>query len=818
MLKNRTIMIKTYIKIAWRNLRKQPFFTFINTFGLAVGMAGGLLISLYIYDELSYDKMFADSERIHRINNDINFAGEERVFAVSPAPMAEAVLNDFSEVELATRFRTNGSLLVRKLDTEANIKEQRTTYVDASFFEMFGINLLAGDSNTALKEPNTLILTKSSAEKHFGSINVLGQSVLVDNTNTYTVVGVIDDLPLNSFLREYTVFMSMEGYADAKIVNWGSNNYQTFIKLIPTANAEDMQEQLEGFLGKYVIPNVQRFMPGITEEQFKADGNHLIFSTMPLEDIHLHSNMVAEVTQNNNIQSIYILSFIAIFLIVLAAVNFMNLSTAHSLKRAKEVGVRKTLGSNKIELIKQFLTESGLISLLSLVLAMLIVVIVLPSFNSLAGKDISLPFTNPVFWLILVIATIVLALLSGSYPAFFMSKFIPVKVLKGGGQNSVEGGKVRNSLVVFQFAISVFLIVSTLVVYQQLKYIQNKDLGFSKDQVLIVNDVYNAGSKMNSFKEQVKQLAYVKNTSLSSYFPTPSTRGDNAFSPQEDGGNSEKTVSMQFWGVDADYVSTIGLELIAGRDFENGRSSDSTAILVNERALSIMGLSPNEALGKKYAPIVGEENPVYYTIIGVLKDFHFNSLREGIEALSLHMGARASAMAVKLEAGDFAQSIAGVEKVWNTVAPGQPFDYYFMEDSFSDTFRNEQRLSNIFIVFTMLSILIACLGLFGLAAFNAEKRTKEIGVRKVLGASVGQITFALITDFLKLVGIAIVVSLPIGWYAMHKWLEDFSYRIEIGWWVFVLAALLAVGISILTVSYQSIRAAIVNPVKSLRTE
>ncbi len=811
-------MIKNYIKIAWRSLKKQPFFTFINTFGLAVGMAGGLLISLYIYDELSFDKMFADSERIHRINNDIKFGGEERVFAVTPAPMADAVANDFSEIETVTRFRTNGSLLVRKLGTEANIKEQRTTYVDASFFEMFGINLLTGDSNTALKEPNTLILTKSSAEKHFGSMNALGQSVLVDNTNTYTVVGVIDDLPLNSFLREYTVFMSMEGYADAKIVNWGSNNYQTFIKLIPTVNAADIQEQLRGFLGKYVVPGVQQFMPGITEEEFKAAGNHLIYSTIPLEDIHLHSNMVAEITPNNNIQSVYILLFIAIFLIVLAAVNFMNLSTAHSLKRAKEVGVRKTLGSNKAELVKQFLIESGLISFLSLALAMILVVIALPFFNSLADKNITLPFTNPVFWIILLTTTIVLALLSGSYPSFFMSRFVPVKVLKGGGQNSVEGGKVRNSLVIFQFSISVLLIVSTLVVYQQLKYIQNKDLGFSKDQVLVINDVYGVGTKMESFKEQVKQLSFVKNASLSSYFPTPSSRSDSTFSPKDGGAQQENAISMQFWGVDFDYVSTIGLDLIAGRDFDRLHGNDSTSIIVNESAVANMGVSPNEALGKRYTPDMGSEDTIYYTIIGVVKDFHFNSLKEGIEALSIYIDNNAYAMAVKLEAGDFSQAISGIEKIWDELAPGQPFDYYFMEDSFNTTYQAERRLGNIFIIFTILSILIACLGLFGLAAFNAEKRTKEIGVRKVLGASVSQITFALIIDFLKLVGIAIVVALPVGWYAMHKWLEDFSYRIEIGWWVFALAALLAICISILTVSYQSIRAAIVNPVKSLRTE
>lgn len=811
-------MFKNYLKIAWRSLKKQPFFTFLNTFGLAIGMAGGLLISLYIYDELSFDTMFVDANRIHRINADIKFGGDARKYAVAPAPMAAALKNDFSEIELVTRFRTLGSTLVRTPDAQTNVKEEHTTYVDPTFFNMFGLKLLVGDPRTALKDPNTLVMTKSAAEKHFGIANAVGQRLLLNNEETYTVTGVIDDLPKNSFLREYTIFESMEGNEDSKSVEWGGSNFQTFIKLIPTANIADLQAPLRGFLSKYVIPGVQKFLPGITETQFKAAGNHLIYSTIPLTDIHLHSDLVSEISANNDIQSIYILSFIAIFLIVLASVNFMNLSTAHSLKRAKEVGVRKTLGSNKIDLIRQFLVESGLISFLSMVLALVLALIVLPFFNKLADKDISIPFTNPLFWLILLGSIVVLGVFSGSYPAFFMSRFMPVKVLKGGGQNSIGGGKIRNSLVIFQFAISVFLIVSTLVVYQQLKYIQGKDLGFSKDQVLIINDVNTAGTKVASFKEQVKQLGFVKNATLSSFFPTPSSRSDDVFNPDGATADQENAVSMQSWDVDYDYAATMGFKFVAGRNFDKNFGNDSTAIIVNETAVKVMKLSPEEALGKRYTNDLRSEQPAYFTIIGVVKDFHFSSLREEIDALSLHLGNDAGSLAVKITAGDFKTAISSIEGIWDTVAPGQPFDYYFMEDSFNTTYQSERRLGNIFIIFTVLSLLIACMGLFGLAAFNAEKRVKEIGVRKVLGATVGQISTTLTLDFLKLVGIAILISLPIGWFVMNKWLEDFTYRIDIGWGVFVFAAFLALLIAVLTVSYQSIKAAFMNPVKSLRTE
>ncbi len=810
-------MFRNYIKIAFRSLKKQPFFTFLNTFGLAIGMAGGLLISLYIYNELSFDKMFADAERVHRINVDVKFGGTESKMAEVSAPMAAALEADFAQVQLATRFDTRGSILIRKNSANQNTKETNATYVDASFFEMFGLDLLVGDSNTALNEPNTLILTKTAAEKHFGIKNALGQTLMLNNTDTYTVTGVISDMPKNSFLRDYTVFMAMAGYEDAQSMEWTSHNYNTFIKLIPGAVINDFQAPLQSMFGTYVIPYAQRFFPGITEEQFKTSGNHLNFSTTALTKIHLYSNLDSEMSANSSMQNIYILSFIGMFLIVLASVNFMNLSTAHSLKRSKEVGIRKTLGSTKTSLLKQFLIESGLITFISLILAIIIAIVALPFFNDLAGKAISIPFNSFSFWVIVLFATLILGLLSGSYPAFFMSRFIPVKVLKGSGEKSIGGGKVRNTLVVFQFAISVFLIVSTLIVYQQLNFIQSKDLGFNKSQVLIIEDVFAVGDDALAFKELVQQLGQVSNVSLSGFLPTPSYRSNTSFFI--DGStDQENTINMQIWNVDMDYISTLDMELVGGRDFNTQFTADSTAMVINESAVKILGKTPEEVIGLRLSRDLGQEDARFLTVIGVIKDFHYESLRKDIGALSLTVGLSTGSMAVKLESWDYANTITAIEKIWNKIAPGQPFSYRFMDEAFNSTYEAEQNLGQIFITFTILSILIACLGLFGLAAFNAEKRTKEIGVRKVLGASVSQITYKLTIDFLKLVGVAILVSLPIGWLAMNKWLEDFSYRIAIDIWVFILAAFLAVGIAILTVSYQSIKAAIVNPVKSLRSE
>lgn len=811
-------MLKNYIKIAWRNLKKQPFFSFLNTFGLSVGMAGGLLIGLYIHDELSYDKMFADSDRIYRLNVDIKFGGMANDYAEVPAPMAEALQRDFPQVEATMRFRNNGSRLLRKSGTEVNAKETNVAYADSSFFSMLGVELIQGDPVSALRDANTLVLTRSAAEKHFSVDQALGQALILNNDQVYTVTGVIEDFPDNSFLRDHTVLMAMAGYADSFEADWGSNNYYTLVKIRENSDPNIFLESLNNVMDTYVIPWAQAFFPGITAEEFAASGNYLHYSATPMQDVHLYSHHDSEMSANGDIRNIYILLFIALFLIALASVNFMNLSTAYSLKRAKEVGIRKTLGSNKPELIKQFLIESGMITFISLAFALLLALLVLPYFNDLAGKEIEIPFTEPAFWLVLLGATLILGLLSGSYPAFFMSRFVPALVLKGLNNKSVGSSRVRNSLVVFQFAISVFLIISTLVVFQQLRYIQNKELGYSKDQVLVVDDLGTVPGKVQALKAEIERLPQVSSTTLSSFYPTPSARTNSSYFPEGKTGQ-EDALNMQNWGVDYDYLETLDLKLIAGRGFDRQRATDSTALIINEAATKILGVSPQEALGMR---IVDEFNPVdtgrLLTVIGVVRDFHFESLRRDIGALSLSLGRFPGAMGIKVSTRDLAETVSEIESMFHRILPGQPFNYYFMEDSFNNIYQAEQRLGKIFMTFTILSIVIACLGLFGLAAFNAEKRTKEIGIRKVMGASVGQIAYKLSIDFLKLVGISILVSVPLGWYAMNVWLEDFSYHIDIGWWVLLLSALLAAGISIITVSYQGIKAANANPVKSLRTE
>tara|TARA_R110002033_G_scaffold26394_1_gene60256 strand:- start:80792 stop:83224 length:2433 start_codon:yes stop_codon:yes gene_type:complete len=810
-------MFKNHLKIAFRSLKKQPFFTFLNIFGLAIGIAGALLISLYIYDELSYDKMFPDANRIYRIDTDIKFGGTEMLASETAPPMAATLKSDISQVESTVRLRNLGSTLIRKSETETNTKETNVAYADSTFLDFFSLNLLAGNKSTALTEPNTLVLTKTAAEKHFEIENAIGQTVLLNNTDLYTVTGVINDLPKNSFLRNHAMFLAMAGNVASRENIWGSNNFFTFIKLIPTASEEDIKDPLDGMLEKYMLPWAQTIFPGMTKEGFVASGNYIRYHTMPLTAIHLHSSRDSELSANSTIQNVYILLFIGIFLIVLASVNFMNLSTAHSLKRAKEVGIRKTLGSNKSELIRQFLTESGLISFISMLFALVLAVLALPYFNVLAGKEIAIPFSNPIFWGLLVVTTVLLGLLSGSYPAFFMSRFRPASILKGGGKNSVGGVKVRNSLVVFQFAISIFLIVSTLVVFQQLRYIQSKDLGFAKDQVIIINDAYAVGNKTRALKEEMSKLSDVKSVTMSSFLPTPSSRSNSTFF-WEGARQQENAIQIQTWDVDQDYIPTLNMEMVAGRNFNKNYVTDSTAVVINEVTLEKLGVTANEALGMRIFDDIQSENPTFYSIIGVVKSFHYESLHENIGALGLFMNTSSGLMAAKLNSVDIKNTISRIESIWNTLAPGQPFSFSFLDESFNNTYKSEQQLGEIFIIFTILSILIACLGLFGLATFNAEKRTKEIGVRKVLGATVGQISYRLTVDFLKLVGIAILVSIPIGWYAMNMWLEDFSYRIEISWWIFALAALLAIVIAVLTVGYQSIKAAIVNPVKSLKTE
>lgn len=822
---NTTAMFKNYVKVSWRNLKRQPFFTALNTFGLAIGMAGGLLISLFIYDELNYDKMFANADRIYRVNIDNKIGGEANKYASVSGPLAEVITRDYPHVEVVTRFKHTGSRLIRQIDATQNVKEDNVVGADATFFEMFGLDLIIGDKSSAFKEVNTLVLTRSAAEKHFGLNDALGQEMLLDNDQVYLVTGVIEDQPKNSFLKDYNVFISISSFDDHESPAWNNWNFPTFIKLKPGASELELQIYLGTVKDRYLIPWAMKSFPGLTMETVKEQeesGNYMIFDAIRFTDVHLHSpNISGEFNLNGDIQNVYILSFIGAFLVLLASVNFMNLSTARSLKRSKEVGIRKTLGSHRNAVIGQFLTEASLVTFISLVLAIFLASIAMPYFNALSGKSMVIPFGQASFWLIVLSSSLLLGLLSGSYPAFLMSKFSPLKGLSGGEQ-SVGGARTRSILVVFQFGVSVFLIVGTLVVFRQISFIQDKDLGFQKDQILVLNDVGAVGDQVQTFKQEIDRLAQVESTSLSSFLPTPSDRSGVTYFPKEEVFQAQSAIIIDQWHIDFDYVPTLNLKLISGRNFNKELATDSSGVVLNEAAVKMLGKTPESVLGMRITDDFrnpDEAEMHFYTVIGVVKNFHFETLRNGIDALSLIVSDReANRMMVKLKASDFSKTIAEIDDLWAEMAPGQPFDYYFMDDSFNETYRAEQRLGYIFITFTTLSIFIACLGLFGLAAFNAERRAKEIGIRKVLGATVTQITVRLSTDFLKLVSIGIIVSLPLAWFAMNRWLQDFTYRIEIGWAVFAIAAILAVLISLLTVSHQSIKAALSNPVESLRSE
>jgi len=808
-------MIRNYFKIAWRTLKSKPLFTILNTVGLTIGAMGAMLIGLYIHDELSFDKSYPDSEQIYRVNVDLKFGDFEEDFSTSPAILSATLKRDYEEIELSARLLPVGELLLKRPEAKENLKVANASFADESFLELFGFKLVEGNPKGCLSDPGTILLTKSEAIKHFGNEEAIGKTILVNNEQLGRVTGVIEDMPANSVFRNFGLFMAMGAFPPAKDPIWGNYNFSTFIKLNAKVSGEDFAPKLREIYDNYHLPIAQKNDPMATRESFEKSGDYINYSLIPIEDIHLSSNRNAEMGPNNDKQDVYILSIIGLFLIVLACINFINLSTAQSLKRAKEVGIRKTLGSTKGSLTSQFLAESTLVSFGAVLVAIFIVVLIFPYFNELTAKQLELPFASLSFWGIVFGLALLLGILAGTYPAFFMTGFQPVEVLKG-RDSKARGGSVRSSLVVFQFTISIFLIISTLVVYQQLDFIQNKSLGYEKDQLLIINNAYSLSTKSQSFKNKIKTFNGVEQATFSGYLPTPSGRTDSSFELL--GTNEQaKNVQMQCWRVEHDYAETLGLSMVSGRDFDDKFATDSTAIILNERAVSLLNLKPEEALGVKINKEDDSKNP-FYTVIGVVKDFHYDSFKSGIEPLSFIQEENLVSMVVKLKAGDFKSTIAQIESEWKNTAVGEPFSYDFMDEAFDNTFAAEQRLGQIFMVFSLLSILIACLGLFGLAAFNAEKRTKEIGIRKVMGASVSQLAGLLTFDFLKLVAVAIVIAVPLGWYIMNGWLADFTYRIDISVNVFLIAALIAVSISVITVSYQAIKAAIVNPVESLKSE
>ncbi|HRH48001.1 MAG TPA: ABC transporter permease [Panacibacter sp.] len=809
-------MFKNYFKIAFRNLWKNKGYSAINIFGLACGLAVCMLITLYVIDELSYDRYNTAAENIYRVDSDIKFGGSELKLAVCSDPMGATLKKDYPQVEEYTRiYASSGSKLIKK-GTEF-ITEQNVANVDSTFFNVFTLPALSGDTKTALNAPNTVVITETAAKKYFGTANALGKIVEADNT-PYKVTAVIKDIPHNSHFH-FDFLFSM-GNVDYPFGTYLSHNFQTYIKLRPGTDYKAFEKNFTQVIDKYILPEAKQFMQINSMDDFSKAGNKLEYTLMPLLNIHLYSDRFPELDANGNIQYVYIFSAVALFVLLIACINFMNLSTARSANRAKEVGIRKVLGTGRKTLITQFLVESTVTVMISMIIAIGVAYLVLPLFNDIAAKSLSVNDLLSAKILPFIIALpFVVGILAGSYPALFLSKFKPITVLKGNAGKGLKKSNLRSTLVVIQFATSIILIIGTIVVYNQLNYIQTKKLGFNKDQVLVINGTGALDKNIDAFKNSVLGIKGVNVGTISSYLPvSASSRSDNTFS-KEAVMTPQNGFNMQNWRIDYDYIKTLGMEIIKGRNFSKEYGADSTAIIINETAASLLGFK--DPIGQKlyWSPDNNSASRTQgYTIIGVVRNFNYESLRQNIGPLCFNLSRSTGIASFRVGTADIKSLVTQVEDIWKTMAPGMPFSYNFLDDSFDNMYRSEQRIGTLTLIFAVLAIFIASLGLFGLATFMAEQRTKEIGIRKVLGASVQGIVQMLSKDFIKLVAIAFVFAAPVAWYFMHTWLQDFAYRTDISWWIFALAGSGALAIALLTVSFQAIRAALMNPTKSLRTE
>lgn len=808
-------MLQHYFKVSIRQLFKQRFYSVINISGFAVGLACCLLILLYIQNEVSYDQQYPDGDRIYRVLQKGLYDGDLVRGAVVTTPLAETLERDYPEVIQAARLAPNiaegGSNLVRTEAGNKNSYQEGFVFADPAFLKMFQFPMIEGDWE-ALERPNTVVLTQEKADRYFPGENPIGKNLILnDNTaKPFEVTGVMEDLPTNTHFQ-FDYLLSMEGVATAKIPNWGFSNFMTYVKLSPEAEVAPLETKMVAVIKKYQEPDY--------EEKVKA-GEHFWYTLQSVKDIHLHSSDVYGYWAHGDIRYIWLFGMIALFILIIASINFMNLSTARSANRAKEVGLRKVLGSLRKQLTHQFLTESIVISLLSFLVAITIAALLLPYFNELTGKTLSIPWHNP--WLVpfLLGATIFMGLLSGIYPSVFLSSFRPIQTLKGQLSSGSKGAQFRSALVVFQFTISIVLIIGSLVVKQQIDYIQNKKLGFNKDQVLIVEDSHILGNQTAAFKEELKTLPTVEEVSLSSYIPVKgySRNGTGAWPT---GSNPEETsVGLAKWYVDHDYIKALDMEIIDGRDFAVDMPTDSQAVILNRKAVELLGF--DDPIGQQITSYTyldeetGKLLEATYTIIGVVENFHYESMKQGIYGLSLVIGSWAGTTLLKSETSDVQQLLTDVENTWSSFAPDQPFRHHFLDERFDRMYAFEARIGQIFTVFTGLAIFVACLGLFALATFMAEQRRKEISIRKVLGASVSGITLMLTKNFAFLVFIALVLAIPVAWWLMHTWLQDFAYRTTIGWSVFALSGVAALIIALLTISYQAIRAALANPADNLR--
>ncbi|MDB5024712.1 MAG: FtsX-like permease family protein [Mucilaginibacter sp.] len=811
-------MIKNYLTSAWRNIARHKFISFINIFGLTTGLTCCLLILAYIINELRYDKFNVNADRTYRVTR-IFYSGPNveslHLSSIAP-PFGPLLQTAFPDIQKMTRVLPSGVTVLHYKDKLFN--EKNAFFADENFFDVFSLNVLRGDRRTALNDPYNIMLTEEIAKKYFGDQDPINKTILLDNIkHEYKVTGIFKPFPSNSHMHP-DILMSFNTLKDTAIygekqleTNFGNNSFYTYLLLPKGYNAEMISRQLSSFLDKYV--HMQGMPPNLKTSQVTK------LTMQKLTDIHLRSHLDDEIEENGSISRVYLFSVIALFILLIACINYMNLSTARSTLRAKEIGIRKVIGAQRKEIIRQFLSESVLVTWIAMVFALTLSGLLLPYINSLSGLDLT--FSSLFKWKIISVILLlpfIIGLISGVYPAMFMSSFIPVKVLKGVLKVGAGSISFRKVLVVLQFAISIILIVATTIVFQQLRYIQQKSLGFNKDH--IINMAYNGSltKQFESFRQELLKNPAVKEIGRSSRIPSGRLLDDQNAQVMQAGTMAAIKIDLKYITADYGFIPTYGMQMVAGRNFSRDFITDTANYVINETAVQQLGWkNAQNAIGKdmSYGGVKGK-------VIGVVHDFHFESLHQKIIPLLFQLPAPKNGfygnISVKIDGNHISSAIGTVENTWHKYLPNVPFDYTFLDEKFQKLYNSEQQQGSLFTIFSCLAIFIACLGLFGLSAFTISQRVKEIGVRKVLGASISQIVVELSKDFLKLVLIAAVFALPVAGLLMHNWLLDFASRINLSWWVFLMAGVIALIIAFVTISFQSIKAATANPVESLRSE
>jgi len=824
-------MITTYFKPAWRNMLHNRTSSLINISGLSIGIACALLIAIFIKNELSYDRFHRDANRIFQVTLNGNMDGQEFWAGNTPPPVGAALTSNMPEVESFTRFYKPNDIVVRYEQNNATEKfftEKNILAVDSNFLQLFDFGVAQGDAATALMKPGSVVITQEMAKKYFGSENPIGKTLVMrEDKKPFAVTAVINKVPSQSSIQ----FDFLVPVADFPVVkrfswSWVWMQMVCYVKLrknVPTDKASIHQLETK-FPAMVKVQAANAFKRiGKPFDEFLKNGGKWDLHLMPLTDVHLRSATIGMpwLSHISNIKYIYIFGSIALFIVLLACVNFMNLSTARASKRAKEVGIRKVTGSTRSQLIRQFLLEAFLYSFVSSLIAVALVALLLKGFSMIIDEPISFKTAfSPIIWLSLLVLTIIVGLLAGSYPALYLTSFKPVLILKG--KNLFSGSRkdmlIRNGLVVFQFTISTVMIVGTLIVLKQLRFFRNTDMGFNKENVLIITSTNRLGESEESFRDVITQIQGIVSASTTTSIPSGGAFGDSYKAQPDENVADVKDIGLNSFMVDESFIPTLGIKVVQGRNFSKA-FSDSASIILNQEAVRQIGWK--DPIGK-WVEYPGGNN-VRFKVIGVVKNFNIESLQSAIMPFALfNLSSKTydfgHNVIAKVRSQDLPKVINQVESKWKSFASAEPFDYNFLDAAFDSQYRSEQRLGSIFSIFAALSIFIACLGLFGLSAFMAERRTKEIGVRKVLGASVSNVVVLLSKDFLRLTLIAIVIAFPVAWYFMSKWLEDFAYRINITWTIFLIAGFGTLIITLVTISFQAIGAAVANPVKSLRTE